>query len=443
MRHFAELFRYPDGDLPGTSWTILSGTPAVQDNALGLGGSNQAVAVAADEIDGREHSVRCGFKFAAALAPIYVGLMVRAELASNVSPVALLRTYLVRLYGNGTLEVHSVLVGAGSVLIGSATLDFDVAESHNLIVKCRDTNRGAAEILVFLDDEVTPVLTVSDRRPDRPDGLYVGFDIFDSGVLDRISLGEFYANILRSAVIKNPVPVPELKTFGDLKYETAFRLDRGGDSQFTLTMIGNFLNHAQNEVYNAEGYWKWAERVFCFCTAAAIRLYELPAWVAMPYDVIETSNGRQLGKANQQDLNRSDPKRSASGVPGRYAELGQGDNGGIVLALDPVPAGQYGIEVPSYAKPTPMVEDNDQPMVPPEFVEILIFGALRRAFQYSDDEKGWKISVGEFASMLAKMRRANYRTTKGVTRLRTVNELIRTANLQGLGPVTRAQQLGF
>jgi hypothetical protein len=444
VRHFAELFRYEDGPLVSADWTILTGAPEVLDNSLGLAaGDTQAVAVVEEEMQGREHLARCDFKFSAAVAQVYVGLMVRAQIAANASPVALNKTYLIRIYGDGTLEVHSILAGAGSVLIGSGTVTFELDETHNFIVKCRDTKRGSAEILVFLDDEVTPVLTVTDYRPDRPDGLYVGFDICDTAGTSRVSMGEFFATILRSAVIKNPLPVPEIKTFGDLKYETAFRLDRGGDSQHDGNRIGEFLNHCQNEVFNAEGYWRWADRVFCFSTASGTRLYELPAWVSMVYDVVEQSNGRQLGRVNYQDVKRWDPANRRSGVPANFAEVGRGDNGGIVLAFDPIPGGQYGIEVPCYTKATPMVEDNDQPMIPPEFMEVLIFGALRRGFQYSDDEKGWKIAAGEFSAMLAKMRRANYRTPKGVLRMRTVNELVRTSDYHGLGPVTRAQQLGF
>jgi hypothetical protein len=445
VKTFSDLFRYPGGDLPASAWQVLLGNPLVLDNAVGLpaGGLTQAIALTAQELDCLEQVVRCAFQIKSGTVTPYVGVMLRAELSGAGSPQAILRCYLVTVAGDGTLTVYSYLQGAGVVTLGTGLVIIDTDEVHNLIVKVRDTTRGPAEIVVYLDDELSPALQLSDRRADKPSGKYVGFDIMDTTGNQNPLISEFYAAVLRSSVIKNPMPQPTLKTFGDLKYETAFRLDRGGDSQFSAAMLGEFINHAQNEVCAFEGYWKWLDRVMCFVTNSDMQDVELPAYVQMVYDLTEKTNGRQLGRCNLQDINRTDPTRARTGVPTAYAERGRGDNGGLVLCLDRKCGGQYSMVLDFYAKPCPMVEDTDLPMVPPEYIEVLIWGALERAFQHSDDLKGFQMASNMKTRWLMLMRRANQRSTKGLLRMITANEQVRTAVVAGAGPVTRAQQLGY
>lgn len=447
MKTFADRFLHDDGPLPAGPtdlWQVIVGDPQILDHALDLpaAGPTQAIALGQDELDSLEQLVRCDFQVDLASAVPYAGLMARAELVGGGSPAAISRCYLVTIAGSGLITVWSYLLGAGVVTLGSCTCDnFDIAEVHNFAVKVRDNARGAAEILVFLDDLVTPILAVQDRRTDKPMGRYVGFDINDLTGGQHVTLGEFYAHVLRSAVIKNPAPVPVLRNFGDLKYEAAFRLDRGGDSQFNQTMMGNFINDAQNEIFFSEEFWWWADRTLCFITKAEDQNVEFPAYVGLIYDLTETTSGRQLGRCTLQDINRVNPQRSASGVPTAYCERGIGDLAGRVITFDRKCAGQYAMVLDYYAKAVPMIEDTDLPMIPPEFNEILILGALERGFQHSDDLKGFQMVAAKKNAMLVQMRRANHRTAKGVTRMRTVNELARTAQFSG--PMTRMEQLGY
>jgi hypothetical protein len=441
-----DLFRYDDGYLNSADWLAVAGAVWVEDNAAQLGAAdNQAIFLRAVEADSLEHLARCSFNIDADSDVPYVGLMVRAEYVQTGSPAYLRRCYLVTIDGAGGIRVYSILMGTdpAATLIGSCNLTLesdDRGNGHLLIVKVRDAERGA-DIRVFVDDDVTPVLTVIDTRTTRPEGLYVGFELSDASGNQVPRIGEFYAHVLRSSVIRNPYPIPVLKNFGDLKYELGYRLDRAGNSQFDDSARGELLNYALNEVWLAEGYWRWCLKVKDFVTRADTRFYELPAYVGLEYDLVNQSMPMVLGKTNMQHLFRLDPGSGQVGTASGYAVVGIGDFGGPVIMLDRTPAGAESMLLPYYAKPVPMVEDTEIPLIPPEYLEVLIFGALKRASAFAGLQRLTAYAAAEHESMLAKMRRANHRTVKGNLHLRTVEQMSRE-QVATLRPMTRLEQLG-
>ena len=449
MKSCADLFRYEDGYLSSADWLIVAGALWVEDNAAGLGGAaNQAIGLRAETIDSREHLVRTRFTMDNANDTPYVGLLLRAEYDTSESPAFIRRAYLVTISGAGNIRVYSLLMGVPApLLIGSGSVDLTIGaeNGHTLIAKVRDglhCTEKVTDILVYVDDEVSPALVVRDARTARPEGHYVGFDIADTEGAQSVAMGEFYAHVLRSSVVKNPQPVPELKNFGDLRYEVGYRLDRAGDSQTNARIRQEFINYALAEVWR-EMLWKWAFRVFHWYTQAGMRRYELPAYVGLEYDVVEYTYGTQIGKVTRQDMRRVDPRQEGSGTPESYTILGYGDWGGLVIELNRTPSGQILMEMPYYAKPIPMVEDTDIPILPPEFNEILVWGALRRGAIIAGLDKLYANAAQEYMKMMADMKRANYRSVKGMTRMRSAINLERGRTISSRGPVTRAEALGF
>jgi len=449
VKSCSELFRYDDGYLASSDWIMVAGASWVEDNAAGLGAAaNQAIALRAVTMDSLEQLARTRFAINNNGDTPYVGLLVRAELDTTGSPSFVRRAYLVMITGAGNIRVYSLLMGEDApVLLGSGAITLTTGEDngHTLIVKVRDglhCTQEVTDILVYVDDQVSPALVVRDARTTRPEGLYVGFDIADEDGNQAVTLGEFYAHVLRSSVIKNPQPVPELKNFGDLQYEVGYRLDREGDSQTNTEMRKHFINYAHQEVWR-EQLWKWAFRVFHFYTQSGMRRYDLPAFIGLEYDVVEGSAGSQIGKVTRQDLRRIDPLQSGSGTPTGYTILGYGDLGGLVLEFDRTPGGQYLMELPYYAKPIPMVEDTDIPIIPPEFNEILVWGALRRGAMQAGLKALYEQAAAEYMKMIADMKRADHRTVKGLTRMRSAIRLDRRRTIATRGPVTRAETLGF
>lgn len=435
MLEFKDLFRLDDGftSLPG--WDIFAGPVFAQDNAIGLAaGGDQVIALTATELDSLEHMARCQFRLTQGSDDVRVGLLVRAERLLNVSPPMIHRTYLITITGAGVIRIFRITTGDPTPApFATATVSLDLTIAHTLIVKVRDSqssqkagNIAQTELLVYLDDEVSPVLTTFDQRVARPEGLFVGIDITDTDHTQAAFIGEFYTHVLRSAIIRNPSPIPILKNFGDLQRELGFRTDRAGNSQFDQEARAAFLNYAMNEIYLEEGFWKWAERRLCFATAKGVREYELPAYVSIPGGLTDRSNGRMLTKGTWKDMRRINPDDAVgTSTPLGYGITGTGDFGGPVVFIQPVPDGQYTLEMPFYAKPVPMIDDTDIPMIPPEYLEVLLYGALKRTAQYSDNSTLWQTASADWQRMMAKMKRANHRDPDMNLHLRTNRHLSR------------------
>jgi hypothetical protein len=442
MKEFSRRFTLDDGtvDLPGL--TRYAGVPLVEDNAVQLQpGVGQLVFLVSDALDSREHDARVGFRLSRADADVRIGVMVRAEFTEQ-SPNVIHRTYLVTLDGAGALSIFSILASDPSPApIATCTLDLDIAVAHFLRVKVRDVQDVGAEIIVYLDDEVSPVLTHMDRRTLRPMGLYTGFDMLDT-VGQAVFCDEFFSYVLKSSVVKMPQSVPQLRNFGDLIYECAYRTDRAGNSQFDAVKMGHYINHAQMEVYRANHPWTWAERILHFTTRGGVRCYELPPWVAWPQHLADESSARYLDKTGYHVLAMQDPGHNAGpGSPFRYSLVGWGDFGQPVIAIDPAPSGAYYIEMPCYAKPIPMVENIDIPLIPPEDIEVLIYGALKRSSEFSDAKTLFQTANFNFETILKRMVRRDIakRDENQTTRLVSMNEVMRSRGLAGL----RVSELGW
>lgn len=443
MKSFTDLFPQDDNLLEVTNWLPISGEAYVEDHAVKTNPAVlQAVYLTRTQMDSAEQLVRARIAFGATeTGNPYIGLIVRAELATGGSPINIARCYLVTLNRGGDLRVYSMLSGSNT-LIASSTVVLDNEDSHNFIVKVRDHARGA-EILVFIGDEVSPVLTVVDYKNQCPKGMYVGFDINDGTLYDQVSIADFYAHILRSAVIRNPQPVPELKNFGDLIYEACFRIDRAGNSQFNQTQMGNFINYSLAEIYNRLGWCKWWLSSMYFNIKQGIRDYEFPAYVGLVYDIVDLSNGRSLTEEKLQDYNRMDPKREYSGIPGSYVPSRTGDLSSTIVTLTTTPSSDISARLDFYWKPIPMVDLTDIPFFPPNFNEILIFGALKRGSQYDTSKNFYMTNQKSYEDMLRDLMEYRRQTLKGTHRIITENDLVRSRRVGSVGPVTRAEQLGL
>jgi hypothetical protein len=99
--------------------------------------------------------------------------------------------------------------------------------------------------------------------------------------------------------------------------------------------------------------------------------------------------------------------------------------------------------LPYYAKPIPMSEPTDIPLIPSNFNEILVYGALKRGSMSDTDTAFMQMVHASWERMMTKMKRQNYTDMKKIPRMVTGNELFNNKASSVLGPVTRAEQLGL
>jgi hypothetical protein len=435
------------GQLPA-GWNLLFGQPSVVDHAVvntpGGGAPPAIVAVHNTELASVEMAVCVRVSIDASVpATDSLQLFADVEMASAGSPDILTRAYIAELKGDGSISIQAALgSGAPPDILATCAAVLLPADSHLFIFKVRTTQRGT-HLEVFVDDEVTPVLDFTDRRPGRPEGLRAGFCLTEPSGTGNVAMTDFQAYTLRSSLVHVVRPPIRLMTLADLAYHVAYRLDRAGNSQMDRDYLKDFVNFAQDEVYNELLPWRWAFREMSFVTKAGVACYELPAYVAMLYDVVNSSLGMQLAGVREQDLNRTEPARDRTGGPYAFTVTGRGDFGGLVVRMNPTPSGQAVILLPYYARSVPMTEDNDIPLIPPNWLEILIFGALKRASQYDTDGQFYQECDRSWERMMNRMKRANYSDVKSAPRIRVDNDLMRDKAVSVVGPVLRSQQLGL
>lgn len=423
------------------NWSPLAGLAEVIDHAVFVSDSSpsyyEAVYAHALNLDSDEQLVRSRVKFSGDVGSPHIALLSRME----TDDAGLVRCYLTRLSPGGAIAIYSQL-GGSAALLASASATLSDNDSDIFAIKTRDHDYGT-EILVFINDEVTPILTYVDANTQRPKGTLVGFNLFDGTVHHQVSLTEFFAHVLRSSIIRAPQPVPKIRNFGDLVTEACFRVDRAGNSQFNATQMGNFINDALAEIYNRLGFCRWWRTSKTFTTADGISRYELWPFVKLIYDIRDMSVGRTLSKKNLQHVNRTDPLRNFTGTAYRYSESGSGDLMGPVIELNPCPSGQTIILVDFYWRPIPMIELTDIPFFPPDHSEILIVGAMKRACRYDTSQKARIENDQLFQDLMANLLQARREDMKEGERMPTDLELMRAETVSGLGPITRAEQLGF
>lgn len=441
-----DVFDQADSVGLGTDWILVYGAPEVIDHAVVIADSSpsfsQVIALHGDALDSVEQLVRARVDVVGGLAADGIQLYARAEYLEVGAAYVLDKAYYLEMTET-QLTLYALLASSSSpVQLATVALVLDSNDSHNVIMKVRDNERGA-QIDVYIDSEVIPTLTYVDRANFRPNGLYTGFGLLDTNVTQSISITEFLSYVLKSAVIKAVRPPIKLLSLGDLINNCAYRLDRAGNSQFDATYMTDFINFAIDEVYNELTPWKWAFRTMAIAVDAGTQYLELPPYVAMLYDLVDRTLGYQLSKITPQRLNRVDPLRNRSGTAYSFTTVGRGDFGNIIVELTPVPNGDTMFVIPYYAKPVPLEEYGDIPLIPTQWLEIIVFGALKRGAQYDTDRAFYQNTVASWERMMNRMKRQNYTDMKSLERFETANNSICEKATSIAGPVTRAQQLGL
>lgn len=436
-----DVFSQADSFGLGDGWTLLYGAPEIVDHAVVISvGSPQfseLIALYSTGMDSDEHRVGARITFGTG-ATHAIQLYARAETVLVAGEDVLNKAYYMELTPT-LLSLYSLITSeATPLLLASVAVELQDIESHVVSMKVREQATGA-QLDVFVDNDVCPVLSYTDQKNKRPGGLHTGFGLVDDASQD-VSLTEFLSYVLRSSSIKPVRPPVRLLTFGDLIHQASFRLDRSGNSQFPADEMGNYINFAIDEIYNELTPWSWAFRSMSFVVPQGTRYVELPPYVSLLYDVINSTLGYSLQKITSQQLNRANPLNNSTGSSHAFTVMGMGDFGGLVLEVNPIPAADAVFVIQYYAKSIPMEEDNEIPLIPTQWLELVIHGALKRGAQYDTDQRLYQNVNGAWERMMNRMKRQHYTDMKFKPRFTTTNEIAHKTYMGG--PVTRAEQLG-
>lgn len=167
-------------------------------------------------------------------------------------------------------------------------------------------------------------------------------------------------------------------TTGALVTQVQNKLD---DSQFSSTLIKQFINDAQREVFNTKQL-RFMETSTTFSTVAGSdELGTEPTNMQVPIDLCITSPvsyGTKLNFRSYTEVDQWQPISLAVGTPTDWYEFGGN------IKLYPTPDQVYTITLRYLKTPTELSADADVPQIPEEFQEILVLGALKRCLEFND-----------------------------------------------------------
>lgn len=134
-----------------------------------------------------------------------------------------------------------------------------------------------------------------------------------------------------------------------------------------------------------------------------------PAPLSMPeyqriISVVDTesfSGGNRLQEADEDMIAEFNPNRTLTGTP-RYWYMTY-DADGPVLNVYPVSTAT--LDVVFYQNPVPLVADNDVLIIPDQFIDVVVLGAMRRAYlDGTDTAQQYTMVKQEYADRLEFMR---------------------------------------
>lgn len=154
------------------------------------------------------------------------------------------------------------------------------------------------------------------------------------------------------------------------------------DSQFSPTLIKQFINDAQREVFNTKQL-RFMEASTTFSTVAGDdELGVEPTDMQIPIDLRITAPvnfGSKLVFRSYNEIDQWYPVPSLGvGTPTDWYEFAGN------IKLYPTPDQVYTLTLRYQKVPTELSADADVPQIPEEFQEILVLGALKRCLEFND-----------------------------------------------------------
>lgn len=179
------------------------------------------------------------------------------------------------------------------------------------------------------------------------------------------------------------------------------------DTGYSSTEIKNYLNDAQNDVFNeyrlpfmqaTQGYTLVAG------TSDITDGSGLPTNYVQALDITLTSSGYEkvlnfieVSELDETYPDPDDTTRHPANVPTNWYYYAN------TIKVYPVPSGAYTITLRYYKKPTLLSSDADIPDVPSEFEELLVMGAAYRVMQVKDNYDQAGILQNKYDEILQKI----------------------------------------
>lgn len=155
----------------------------------------------------------------------------------------------------------------------------------------------------------------------------------------------------------------------------------------TSARLLDFLNEAYRDVLSKPGMERLRRATTTFDSVASTATYTV-ASAARVLRVWETTNDRRLWEMTIDQYRTIEPDPSANtGTPEAFVWLGVPAVSSNSLALWPTPASviTYTVEILSVI--TDLADDANSPLLPLDFHDVLVYGAMAREYEKLDDSR--------------------------------------------------------
>lgn len=183
--------------------------------------------------------------------------------------------------------------------------------------------------------------------------------------------------------------------------------NRVRDSAYDSTEITNYLNDAQNDVFNEYRLpFMEATQDYTLATGTAdiSNGSGLPTNFVQPISLILTSSGKErvipIYDVREMDVMFPDYENNTSlpsGEPQAAYKYGQ------TIKVYPEPDQAYTVTLRYYKRPTLLSADADIPSLPSEFEEMMVVGASYRVLQVKDNYDQAAILENKYKELLDKL----------------------------------------
>lgn len=201
-------------------------------------------------------------------------------------------------------------------------------------------------------------------------------------------------------------------TRSDLLTQLAYRLNKNASSLDATTQarLVGFLNQRQRRILSIPGLQHLRYTTTTFPSVAATADYTISSLAAV-HRIVDTTNQRVLYELSRQDyrLHNPDP---ISGTPEAFVWKNTSNANAVAVTLWPTPAGVVTYTVDGDAVMSDLSNDADVPLLPVDFHDLLLLGALADEYQHLSDER-YPLAMSEYRKREGEFRYAMAETATG------------------------------
>lgn len=179
------------------------------------------------------------------------------------------------------------------------------------------------------------------------------------------------------------------------------------DTNYSSTEIKNYINDAQNDIFNE---FKLPQLQATQNYTLTINESDITNGSGLPSDYVQAVNlvitadnyERPLTYVDFREIDRfdtdpDDTDANPANVPDRWYYYND------TIRVFPVPSSAFTVTLKYYKRPTELSSDSDVPQVPKEFEELLVLGAAYRVLQVKDNYDQAGILENSFIEKLQKL----------------------------------------